>query len=148
MGRAENLTKPNIALARGPHRKLQKTTLCPRARGGEWNLKLVKILTNCLLAPTGRYYRKPQIGWTAGPASAARKNWKQRRHLSESQRAMVAAKLANLSVGDNRGAHREQEGSANLQTLTGVSQSEAASLLNVSPRSVATFGKFAKGGSE
>ena len=25
---------------------------------------------------------------------------------------MVAAKLANLSVGDNRGAHREQEGSA------------------------------------
>lgn len=59
----------------------------------------------------------------------------QRRHLSESQRAMVAAKLANMPLG---GAIYR---SANLQTDAGISQSEAASLLNVSPRSVATAKK-------
>lgn len=48
-----------------------------------------------------------------------------RRHLSESQRAMVAGRLARLPLGAN------QYGSANLPT-----QSEAASLLNVSERSV------------
>ena len=48
-----------------------------------------------------------------------------RRHLSESQRAMVAAKLANMP------AHRPDK-SANLPT----SQDDAAEMLNVSPRSV------------
>lgn len=51
-----------------------------------------------------------------------------RRHLNESQRAMVAAKLANLSNG-------QRTSSANLQSST--TQSDAAGLLNVSPRSVA-----------
>jgi hypothetical protein len=62
-----------------------------------------------------------------------------RRQLSTGQRAMVAAKMANLSIGDNRGAHRPKEGFANLPTLTAssVSQSEAAIKLNVSPRLVA-----------
>ena len=59
-----------------------------------------------------------------------------RRHLSESQRAMVAAKLANLENGV-----RADRSSANLQSLPPVTQSEAASLLNVSPRSVATAKK-------
>ena len=54
-----------------------------------------------------------------------------RRHLSESQRAMVAAKLANMP------AHRPSDKSANLQT----SQSDAASLLNVSTRTVAAAAK-------
>ena len=53
----------------------------------------------------------------------------QRRHLSESQRAMVAAKLANLPDGVRK------DRSANLRTLS-VSQPEAAKLLNVSVRSV------------
>lgn len=57
----------------------------------------------------------------------------------ESPRALVAAKLANMKLGDNRGAHRPAEGSANLQTLNSekVSQTAAAGLLNVSPRTVA-----------
>jgi hypothetical protein len=72
-----------------------------------------------------------------------------RRHLTESQRAAVAAKLANLSVGDNKGAHRPaQEGSANLQTLTGVSQADAAKLLNVSTRSVAAAAKVIHEGAD
>ena len=54
-----------------------------------------------------------------------------RRHLSESQRAMVAAKLANMP------AHRPAGNSANLQT----SQGAAADLLNVSTRSVANAAK-------
>lgn len=49
-----------------------------------------------------------------------------RRHLNESQRAMVAAKIAQWGVGDN-----QHTGSANLPT-----QSEAADMLNVSGRSV------------
>ena len=53
-----------------------------------------------------------------------------RRHLSESQRAMVANSLANLPVG------RNWYNSANLRN--NVSQSDAATMLQVSPRSVAT----------
>lgn len=65
-----------------------------------------------------------------------------RRHLSESQRAMVAAKIANLGLGDN-----QHGGSANLQTLfedsrtPPISTAAAAEMLNVSERSVATARK-------
>jgi ParB-like chromosome segregation protein Spo0J len=55
-----------------------------------------------------------------------------RRHLNESQRAMVAERIANLPEG------RRANNSANLQSF---SQSEAAELLNVSTRSVATAHK-------
>jgi phage N-6-adenine-methyltransferase len=51
-----------------------------------------------------------------------------RRHLTESQRGMVAAKLANLADG-------QHTSSANLPSLA-VSQSDAAELLNVSTRTV------------
>jgi len=65
-----------------------------------------------------------------------------RRHLTESQRAMAAAKLANMP------AHRPIK-SANLQTFfddepskpVPMAQGEAAKLLNVSPRTVATAKK-------
>lgn len=57
-----------------------------------------------------------------------------RRHLTESQRAAVAAKLANMPLG---GA---QYRSANLQTDQ-ISQADAANLLNVSTRSVASAKK-------
>ena len=53
-----------------------------------------------------------------------------RRHMTESQRAMVAAKLANLENG-------QRSSSANLQS-TPVSRADAASMLNVSERSVNT----------
>jgi phage N-6-adenine-methyltransferase len=51
-----------------------------------------------------------------------------RRHLTESQRGMVAARLANMDVG------RNWDNSANLQNKT--SRAEAAELLNVSERTV------------
>lgn len=51
-----------------------------------------------------------------------------RRHLNEAQRAMVAAKLANLGVGQHKSANPQICGSQ-------VSQAEASELLNVSTRS-------------
>ena len=61
-----------------------------------------------------------------------------RRHLSESQRAMVAAKLENLEHGQRR--------DANLH-VSPVSRSDAAELLSVSPRSVASAAKVQAGAS-
>lgn len=61
-----------------------------------------------------------------------------RRHLTESQRAMVAARIANMAPGDNQFSG----GGANLPDLLGktakasVPVSEAADMLNVSERSV------------
>ena len=61
-----------------------------------------------------------------------------RRHLTESQRASVAAKVANMRAGDNQ----HSGGRANLPDLLGdsakapVTVSQAASMLNVSERSV------------
>lgn len=55
-----------------------------------------------------------------------------RRHLNESQRAIVAARLANLELGSN-----QYGGSANLPTQN-ISQAQASSMLNVSERSIRT----------
>ena len=55
-----------------------------------------------------------------------------RRHLSTSQRAMVAAKIATMKVGDNQ--HAKKEG----PQICGPSAKEAAAALNVSARSVET----------
>jgi len=52
-----------------------------------------------------------------------------RRHLSENQRAMVAARLANLKHGDN-------QYTMDAQICASTSQPDAAELLNVSRRSV------------
>ncbi|MGV6875902.1 hypothetical protein ACUSIJ_24855 [Pseudochelatococcus sp. B33] len=62
-----------------------------------------------------------------------------RRHLTESQRAAVAAKLANMRQGERT----DLKPSANLQK---VSQAEAADMLNVSERSVATARKVIEQG--
>ncbi|MGO1541409.1 MAG: DNA N-6-adenine-methyltransferase [Luteimonas sp.] len=61
-----------------------------------------------------------------------------RRHLDESQRAKVAAKLANIAQGQFIG--NQHVPSANLQTPA-VSQSRAAELLNVGTRTVAAAAK-------
>ena len=63
-----------------------------------------------------------------------------RRHLNESQRAVVAGRVANMTRAD--GATKTNitlgriDASANLQER--VSQTQAADMLNVSPRTVAT----------
>lgn len=57
-----------------------------------------------------------------------------RRHLDATQRSAVAAELANMAHGGDR-----KNQNANLQHE--VTREEAAILLNVSPRSVATASK-------
>lgn len=57
-----------------------------------------------------------------------------RRHLSESQRAMVAGRLADLGVG--RPALWREGNPANLPDLSPVKQADAAEMLHVSERSV------------
>lgn len=56
-----------------------------------------------------------------------------RRHLSETQRAMVAAKIATLQHGDNQFKQQDAPIGASSQP---ISQPAAAKLLNVSRRSV------------
>jgi ParB-like chromosome segregation protein Spo0J len=74
-----------------------------------------------------------------------------RRHLSESQRSMVASRLANLQHGGNR----KQVQEANLpleglkedrQVSPPISQADAAKQLNVSPRSVKSATKVHRDG--
>lgn len=66
-----------------------------------------------------------------------------RRHLSESQRGMVAAKLSNME----RGGDRKSNQTANLQS-DHVTRAEAAKLLNVSERTVHAAAKVKDEGSE
>lgn len=64
-----------------------------------------------------------------------------RRHLNESQRAMVAARLANMTHGGIReGQNTKASQTANLH-LEPITRSEAADMLAVSPRSVAAAKK-------
>jgi len=67
-----------------------------------------------------------------------------RRHLDESQRAMVAAKIANLHRGDFCGNQHKSGVSKFRDTSTTVD--EAASMLNVSPASVASAKAVLKNG--
>ena len=58
-----------------------------------------------------------------------------RRHLNETQRGTVASKLANIKRGGIRdGNPRHVHQTANLQFDGRISQTQAADMLNVSPR--------------
>jgi N6-adenosine-specific RNA methylase IME4 len=61
------------------------------------------------------------------------KNQVGRRNLSESQRAMCAARLANLTRGNPTGANQHEGGNT---PIGGIPQGDAAAMFNVSERSV------------
>ncbi len=65
-----------------------------------------------------------------------------RRHLSTSQRAMVAAKIATMKLGDNQ--HAKKEG----PQICGPSAKDVAKALNVSTRSVETARQVIEHGSK
>lgn len=66
-----------------------------------------------------------------------------RRHLNESQRAMVAAEIANVTHGGDR----KSDQSADLH-LDPIKVEDAAEMLNVSPRSVKSAKKVKASGDE
>lgn len=72
-----------------------------------------------------------------------------RRHLTESQRASVAAKLANMRHGGDRTVRDDQEANLPLDTATAapVTNAAAAAMLNVSERSVRSARKVHEKGS-
>lgn len=63
-----------------------------------------------------------------------------RRHLNETQRGVVAGKIANISKTDTLG-NLQNSRTANLQSEK-TTQTQAAEMLNVSPRTVATVKKI------
>lgn len=72
-----------------------------------------------------------------------------RRHLTESQRASVAAKLANMSHGGDRKSRDDQGANLPLDIapeIAPVTVAQAAELLNVSERSVKTARKVQEHG--
>jgi hypothetical protein len=54
-----------------------------------------------------------------------------RRHLGEAERAMIAAKIANLAVGTNQHTRKKEGAPAGAPSID-----QAAALMNVSPRAV------------
>ncbi|MBI4332910.1 MAG: hypothetical protein HY673_16705 [Chloroflexi bacterium] len=74
-------------------------------------------------------YKLPLITISGNSANRSQKNGnggRSVRHLNESQRAMIAARLANMPQGAR----------TDLSQICEKSQEQAATLLNVSPRSV------------
>lgn len=70
-----------------------------------------------------------------------------RRHLNESQRADIAAKMATLKHGGDRKS-KDQAANRPLDSKPVVSQEQAAELMNVSPRSVRRAAKVQREGSD
>jgi hypothetical protein len=80
------------------------------------------------------------------PLSRVRWQWV-RRHLTASQRAMVAAKMANLKAGENvAGSSGPPYGGAQIEG--GVSIPDAAKTLNVGERSVTRAKQVLKSGDQ
>ena len=72
-----------------------------------------------------------------------------RRHLDESQRAMVAARLAKLLETETRPKGRPRNNFANLQNYSvGDPRAQAATSVNVSPRLVSSAIKLLRDGCE
>lgn len=99
--------------------------------GRGWGHRAGHCLTDSELAPPHMWFVRYNATFEGDPlAWVISKNLK-RRHLDESQRAMVAARLTHLGHGGDRRSVQ----AANLP-LENIGQKAAAAMLNVSPRSL------------
>lgn len=103
----------------------------------------ITTLNGKILDGRNRYKALQILGWDisqhcekyegADPLGFVMTKNLRRQHLNESQRAMIAAKLANMQHGGNR---KNQPANLPLDNLPPITQAEAAAKLNVSERSV------------
>lgn len=101
--------------------------------GPGWGHRAGGCLTDGELAPPHMWFVKYNASFEGDPlAWVISKNLK-RRHLDESQRAMVAAKIANMGVGRPKSI---EPAPAHIPPIGGISARASAAMLNVGARSV------------
>lgn len=133
------LLDKQIVDGRNRFRALQHLTETGEVLGDGWGHRRGEMLTPSALEPPQLWFNAYNRAVDGDPLSwVISKNLK-RRHLNESQRAMVAARLATLQHG---GARRSSDQVANLpleaggSAVHGLRQKDAAETLNVSKRLV------------
>lgn len=116
---------------RNRYRALVQLTETGEVLGRGWGHRAGNCLTSSELNPPHIWFVRFNAAFEGDPlAWVISKNLK-RRHLDESQRAMVAARLSNMGHGGDRRSDQV----ANLP-LDNIGQKAAAAMLNVSPRSL------------
>lgn len=104
--------------------------------GPGWGHRAGEPLSPELLVPPAPWFARYNPMSDGDPlAWVLSKNLK-RRHLDESQRAMVAAKLATLGVGRPAAPKEFEPAPAHIPPIGGISARAAAAMVNVGARSV------------
>ncbi|HWK52454.1 MAG TPA: MT-A70 family methyltransferase [Steroidobacter sp.] len=138
--RAHGIRDPIILLdkqivdGRNRFRALQQLIETGEVLGDGWGHRRGERLTESALEPPQLWFNAYNRGLDGDPlAWVLSKNLK-RRHLNESQRAMVAAKIANLGVGRPKVGNEPVP--PHIPPIGGISARATAAMLNVGARSV------------
>jgi hypothetical protein len=103
--------------------------------GEGWGHRAGEPLAPEHLLPDNQWFRKFNRNVDGDPLPWVLSKNLKRRHLDESQRAMVAAKLSNMNVGRPSKVGNEQV-PAHIPSIDGISARAAASMMNVGTASV------------
>lgn len=119
---------------RNRYRALQQLAQTGEVLGKGWGHRAGSNLGDNELAPPHIWFVRYNATYEGDPLTwVISKNLK-RRHLDESQRAMVAAKLANMGVG--RPKRPNGPAPEHIPPIGGISAQATAAMLNVGTRSV------------